>query len=1294
MARLFLTSGQTFSTVGAGLVTDVFGTISGTETVTVAANGDALFDASFNAGGDIINIEGNAGNYHAAISGSSLVLTSAGGANITIPFGTVGTTINFADAAGRTLILSGSSVLLGGQTVTTGAGVDVTAGTSPGGGNSADEPYIFADYELTEGSDLVQGTTGNDTIRAGQVQISEIGSVANSLSTADRVLGGLGTDHLFAILSPEFFSANGGFQVDVQPIIRSVEIIEIESRDTLTGGHGGEVKSFNPGMLAKGEDAFTQDTIDSYGGNQIVIVDAKDMRDVDHIGSYNSDGDLVIENLNTKTSGDAARNTEAITITMDHTDNFNSDCDASDLHVYFDDDYLLAGQDNTTSQANYWLLDEDSPDYVLTPLLNIERNGVAFDLDGTTVTLFVDMNDLNGDGTTETLLDIPDSWEGFRDALQEAIDDQIALGNTFLNGLSVVVDPGNPRTTFNTAGVEVTVPAISIIDANGREFTNLQILSPDDATGAFDIFGRTDTDPSETFDNPITVNIELHKVGRNGEGGDLIVGGKNGDKGIEVFNVFVEGNDPSDGVARPSSLGTLASTGGALEEVYITTADDVVDGEMYASLEIRDGFGDNYSGWDNPSLPHAGSIAPYDLRLVDADDFLGDLALGTWHSIEDLDTLLARGGGNVTFYGWLTGDEQAQPYQYLTGSGNDLISIYIDGDALDFAQSSVLVDSGAGDDYVWVGTDLYYDDEVVNQSILHNVEINTGDGNDTIVFNAGARGVLDINAGAGNDVIYGDGNGEYCEDYAAWAFNYDQNQHNDDGSNLPNSWGWHDDGTLDADIQGVELAPAYLGGARLTVSLSGAGVDDLADGGGVMAMFNGADADGWAADGFVNGYENTVTISQLASGRTYFGDQRDINAAIMRAINESSVLSKLLAAEITENNSLVIYSLTGGDFQPGDLEITIDQANWANASQGNGVLAEFRAVTGNSAATITDVWGVASPTTASMYTGTVGLGTLGPAEGALGFTQGDWDDYYAGLGVDEATLLWEGKASNSETDTVYNGGSGDDLIVMSTDSRGGGTPDMEISPGNALLNYESNETIVMQGFFGNDTIMNFETAHLAQPPMNGDDSSGLDFLNYLAYLTSQEDNSINDAQNPDSNVSHHIIPVTLDYQGGLAGPGTPVVDQNANEVTVVRFDATATNTWAGLSSTVIAALFNNSNGADPLTADYGNFLDQNFMANDEYVQPVDGTDPLIGTAKGILMVENGANLGEYKVFELSWNGEAATDADGTHDGVVSAQLVGTLDFGTSLDGLHEVNLVGSVSYGEVLTMGIENWLSI
>ena len=115
MARLFLNPGETYGTVGGFSNSDVIGT-NANETVNVARDGDADFDPSFNRGGDVINIAGPAALYQASLVGSSLLLTSAEGANITIPIGTVGTTINFLDAS-RVLIREGGQVKLGDQVI-------------------------------------------------------------------------------------------------------------------------------------------------------------------------------------------------------------------------------------------------------------------------------------------------------------------------------------------------------------------------------------------------------------------------------------------------------------------------------------------------------------------------------------------------------------------------------------------------------------------------------------------------------------------------------------------------------------------------------------------------------------------------------------------------------------------------------------------------------------------------------------------------------------------------------------------------------------------------------------------------------------------------------------------------------------------------------------------------------------------------------------------------------------------------------------------------------------------------
>ncbi|MCK7542784.1 hypothetical protein MLC59_01190 [Marinobacter bryozoorum] len=513
--------------------------------------------------------------------------------------------------------------------------------------------------------------------RSTDVRNSYQGVNVNSLSTADTIDGQGGNDTLDAILTAE---AGYWGPLDVQPTIRNVEDIKFEARDGISY-------------------MSIEDYLD--GDSAEVIVDAKDIADVDKIGSSFSDGDLVIENLTTLTSNGQARNTEEVTVTMDHTDNFNSDGDASDLTVYFDEDYLLAGQSRTTSQANYWLLDEDSQDYQNAPLLNIERFGVSLNLDGEPVDIAMPVD----------VAEAADTWEAFAAGLQASIDQQVADGNSALEGLSVVVDRTNTDATYNDFGNLVTIPAITIIDSLGRELEPTGFLSPEDATGAFDIYGDFDNQPSQQLDKPVTVNVDLHKVGREGEGGNLVIGGKSQDadegNGIEVFNIDVLGADN-----KPSNLGMISSTNGALRTVNIATADEYVAGETHASLTVR---GENDYGDD---LPFGGTV-----DMINATQFLGDLTIGNENAAQNVNTLNATGGGNVWFDASLT---EAGSFNYTTGAGNDSVMVTVSAEPI-VGNQVINVNTGSGDDMV-----------------------------DLTVFNNASATVV---AGSGNDVVYTDNTG-------------------------------------------------------------------------------------------------------------------------------------------------------------------------------------------------------------------------------------------------------------------------------------------------------------------------------------------------------------------------------------------------------------------------------------------------------------------------------------------------------------------------------------------------------
>ena len=151
------------------------------------------------------------------------------------------------------------------------------------------------DFELTSGTDkgaAFVGTAKDDTFDASIAQNSFTGGVSNTLSSADKLDGGAGTDTLHAELVAEFVGATSGdYQIDVQPKTTSIENVTFEARDKGSNGPA----------------------------NTLVTVDAKYMYGVEKIGSKFSDGDLVIENLTTLADdGETIRHTSEMTITMDH----------------------------------------------------------------------------------------------------------------------------------------------------------------------------------------------------------------------------------------------------------------------------------------------------------------------------------------------------------------------------------------------------------------------------------------------------------------------------------------------------------------------------------------------------------------------------------------------------------------------------------------------------------------------------------------------------------------------------------------------------------------------------------------------------------------------------------------------------------------------------------------------------------------------------------------------------------------------------------------------------------------
>jgi hypothetical protein len=208
------------------------------------------------------------------------------------------------------------------------------------------------------------------------------------------------------------------------------------------------------------------------------------------------------------------------------------------------------------------------------------------------------------------------------------------------------------------------------------------------------------------------------------------------------------------------------------------------------------------------------------------------------------------------------------------------------------------------------------------------------------------------------------------------------------------------------------------------------------------------------------------------------------------------------------------------------------------------------------------------------------------------------------------------------------------------------------SGANDLVVLDSNDNsaniLVIDQTFGKVSVVNFF-----------DDAGrtvvGNHAIDFTAYLNNVDSNT-------DSTLSEDPIPVTLNITPITAAGSLAA----ANSVNMLRLNGTTAESFAALSAEDLITALNGDGTADD---NYANITNATLDA-------AANTVDLVGRVQGhIVMVENAANLGEYKVFYLT----STVDADtGTTAGDfdTAATLLGTLDFGASIN----FNLVGSAGW--------------
>lgn len=705
--------------------------------------------------------------------------------------------------------------------------------------NGADTSVDGA-IELTSGTDRMTGTAESDTFEAFLAQNSMAGGVSNTLSSADRLDGQGGTDSLHAEIINEFVGVdNDAADIDVQPKTEEIENITFEARD-FAGGAGATV-----------------------------TVDAKYMTDVVKIGSKQSDGDLVIENLTTLTSSGNladARNTADLTIVMDHTDNVNSDGDASDLTVYFDEDYLLNDSRSTGSSLTINMIN------TLNNRL-AEDGGTASLIEGfETVTFTVGETLISVDVKDLELSEVQGAIEtALTDAGITTVTVETYLEPAFFATNIYYEDTGTTFSAGSRAGADYT--AFRLTNSGSEDLIEGDFTLADGASDGSLAYSQDDR-ASSVVDDPISIQVELNKVGRDGEGGNLVIGGKDQNTlsdsetdqadGIAVFNIDVNGT-----VDQPSNLGYISSTDQALNTVNITNGDDW-DG---AALVVRDAFngGAGNANWTNNT----------NVETVNANSFSGDLTIGSSTAMMNVDTFTATGGGAINVTADIDGTEKGT-FNYTTGGAGDTVMVDLDGDAVDQTGTSFAVSTGGGNDSVTIemdSIDLATAPDVSFQTMaaLDNLTVSTGSGDDMVRLDA--YGTFQIDAASGDDFVIIDGTDE-------------------NGNATTGMW------TFGQDTGAQDFGSRVLYQATLTLTFAG--------------------------------FEQTVTINTTASDN-FVATQLTINEAIKDAISQNPELSRLLAVESdqasaataadsdtssTGTQELVVRSTVGG---LNDLQVSINQ---------------------------------------------------------------------------------------------------------------------------------------------------------------------------------------------------------------------------------------------------------------------------------------------------------------------------------------------------------------------------------
>ncbi|MBR4604851.1 MAG: hypothetical protein IKO41_01290 [Lachnospiraceae bacterium] len=644
----------------------------------------------------------------------------------------------------------------------------------------------------------------------------------------------------------------------------------------------------------------------SIDADRITLEDGKDLT----LGSDNSRGDLVIEDVRHNSNETVVRFADSDPIASHEVD----------YRVFFNPQNLKADTATESGILKLMLEDVRNADQYNQPLAKQPFNAFTFNYtpsDGgaTQAVKLVfpaaDKADYTGKTATYNSL-----LKAFQDALAVYEADHPSMAGKF----SIALGDSFPATAKVGSDTYTSdMGKLILIDSNSG---TLDGTSPGTGWGVTDgtvpslgglVWGvKTDQDATCPL---IETTVQLDNVGRvqwddanpdclpddiiyGANAGDLEIGSMADRGGIERMDVYVD---------RGSWLSGLYSTNNTLR--MVTVNGDDINGDGVASngpLYIGDWNGKVVAGdtgdngnqninnmtWTDPAqLLDAGQTAGlHDVAVFDASTYTGDINIGAEITDASYDKYFKSVDGTRYIDKMFapTGGYEGQ-FSYLTGSGDDVVNMTVDGDIASDVDFDMMIKTVSGDDLVAFKYEKMTANQSANQKAMQNVAISTGGGEDDVWFYGDEGGSVKINAGSGDDVVYAnqhtlDFSTTIAANYynAVWVYNSNDQRiavAGNEGATLMNdsaskasSFAMKTNGHADTLWAKVEFK-GFTASAKLT------------------------DSDGDAIH-YVKGGSVDATV---------------VNHAVINAIENDSTLSTLLSAKDSAGSSLIIESLINGD---------------------------------------------------------------------------------------------------------------------------------------------------------------------------------------------------------------------------------------------------------------------------------------------------------------------------------------------------------------------------------------------